>query len=143
MRKLKFTVAVLLLFGALGLKAQTGGTQWTLQSCLDYALANNISLKQHKISEEQSKIGERAAKAQLFPSLSFSTTQGLSFRPFQDSSNSYVNNGIATSSSKKWGENGSYGLNANVTVYDGGKNYKNIKAQQLNTKIAELTSATT
>jgi outer membrane protein len=143
MRIQKITTAVFLLFGVLMAEAQTGGTQWTLQSCLDYALANNISLRQNKISEDQSKVGERAAKAQLFPSLSFSTTQGLSFRPFQDSSNSYVNNGIATSTSKKWGENGSYGLNANVTVFDGGKNYKNIKAQQLNTKIAELTSATT
>lgn len=133
----------LILIGTANIFGQQKNTAWTLQECMDYALEHNITLKQNKISEQQSMVDVKQAKAQLFPDLSFSTTQSLSYRPFQESANSYVNNGIASTSSKKVGENGSYGLNASVTLWNGGKNRKNIKAQELSEQIASLTSMTT
>ena len=51
--------------------------EWTLQDCIDYAHVHNISLQQGRISLEGNRIDTKEAKAQLFPSLSFSTSQSF------------------------------------------------------------------
>ena len=117
--------------------------RWSLQECIDYALAHNIQLQQNKISEEEGAADLKQLKGELFPSLSFSTTQSIDYRPLQKSATNIVTNGIANSSSNKFTENGSYGLNASWTVWDGGANRKNIQAQKLENQIASLTTQTT
>ena len=66
--------------------AQDGGSsaskKWTLQECLDYALANNIQLKQNLITTQTNEQSELQAKTALLPSLSASTNQNGSWRPF-------------------------------------------------------------
>ena len=54
-----------------------------------------------------------------------------------------MTNGIANNSTNKFTENGNYGLNASWTVWDGGANYKNVKAQKLQNQISALTTQTT
>ena len=125
------------LFQALAVAGQDS-TRWSLQECIDYAIAHNIQLKQNKITEEQGAADLLQKKAELFPSLSFSTTQAIDYRPLQKSETSIVANGIANSSSNKLTENGNYGLNASWTVWDGGANRKNIKAQKLQNQISAL-----
>ena len=49
-----------------------------------------------------------------------------------------VQNGMATSTNNKVTENGSYGLNANWTVWNGGINHKNIEAAKLQSQITEV-----
>ena len=85
--------------------------KWSLQECIDYALENNIQIKKNKATEEQEAIGLKENKAALLPSLSFSMNQSLSYRPLQETTSNLVANGIASSSSNKLTENGSYGLN--------------------------------
>ena len=104
------------LFQALAVAGQDS-TRWSLQECIDYAIAHNIQLKQNKITEEQGAADLLQKKAELFPSLSFSTTQAIDYRPLQKSETSIVANGIANSSSNKLTENGNYGLNASWTVW--------------------------
>lgn len=130
------------LFQALAVAGQDS-TRWSLQECIDYAIAHNIQLKQNKITEEQGATDLLQKKAELFPSLSFSTTQAIDYRPLQKSETSIVANGIANSSSNKLTENGSYGINASWTVWDGGANRKNIKAQKLQNQISALATQTT
>ncbi len=113
--------------------AQTG---WTLQQCLDYAAEHNIQLQKSRLSQEDSKEQLLQAKAQLLPSLSFSMGQSVGYRPFQEATN-IVQNGMVTTTNNKVTENGSYGLNANWTVWNGGINRKNIEAQEVAGKIAE------
>ena len=60
-------------FQALAVAGQDS-TRWSLQECIDYAIAHNIQLKQNKITEEQGAADLLQKKAELFPSLSFSTT---------------------------------------------------------------------
>ena len=104
-------------------------------------LFRSISLKQSKISEEESEVNVKMARGDLFPSLSFSTSQNLSYRPFQESSSNLVNDGVATSSSHKVTENGSYNLGANWTVWNGGKNTKTLKSRHIASEAAELNTA--
>ena len=117
--------------------------QWSLQQCIDYAIKHNIQLKQNKITEEEGAADLSQKKAALFPNLSFSTTQSVVYRPLQESASNIVTNGIANNSSNKFTENGSYGLNASWTVWDGGVNRKNVKAQKLQNQISALATQTT
>ena len=64
--------------------------QWSYADCVDYARANNISLRQSELTLEATKASLEAARAQWAPSLEFATTHSLTNRPFgQDSKNSY------------------------------------------------------
>lgn len=89
--------------------------KWTLQNCIDYALSQNINLQRNKISLEQSKINTLQAKAQWYPSLSFSTNHSTNGKSY----------------------NGSYNLSASWLVFNGFRR-KNTIAQQ---ELQELASA--
>ena len=59
--------------------AAWGQKVWTLQECLDYALANNIQLQQKRITAASNHEDLLQSKAALFPSVSFSTNQNASW----------------------------------------------------------------
>ena len=105
-------------------------SQWDLQTCIDYALANNIQIKQSEANRASSQVDGKLAKAALLPSLSASVSQNLSNYPFVSDNSSSESSTFSTS--------GSYGLNASWTIFDGGSRTTNIKQSELNNQIAEL-----
>lgn len=109
------------------LKAQEESQKWTLRSCLDYAIENNIQLKKSRVNELSGLEDTERAKAQLFPSLSASVTQGYVNYPSSDvdKNNSY---------------SGNYSINANWTVFDGGQRNKAIKQQKLQNEMDKLST---
>lgn len=111
--------------------------QWTLQECIDYALTNNIQLKQNLISAATAEENERASRAALLPSLSASTNQSVTNRPFSQSTIN-LTNGTMTTSSNETNYNGNYGLNANWTIWNGGKNRKNVTLSRYQRQMADL-----
>ena len=117
--------------------------QWTLQECIDYALAHNITLQKSRLQKQSAAEDVKGAKAQLLPSLSASTNQSLGYRPWQDAGTTTVSNGIVSSKVDKHYYNGSYGLNAQWTVWNGNRNRNTIKLNQLTEQQAELDSAVT
>ena len=108
-------------------QAQEQPAEWTLRSCLDYALANNIQIKKSRVNELSGLEDTELAKAQLFPSLSASVTQGFVNYPSSDaeSNNSY---------------SGNYAVNANWTLFDGGQRNKTIKQQKLQNEVDKLST---
>ena len=114
--------------------------KWSLRQCIDYAMDNNIQLQKSKISENVAETELKQAKAGLLPNLSGSMTQSLSYRPFQKSSSNFVNGSITSNSSNKTIQNGSYGINANWTVWNGGINTNSIKSKQKDHEITRLES---
>lgn len=114
--------------------------QWDLQACIDYALQHNITLKRNRISVESAEVDVKTAKAALFPSLSASVSQRIVNRPNSET-NTIINGDNITSSTSKTSYNGSYGIDANWTLYNGSKRLNTIKQQQLNNRIAELSVA--
>lgn len=110
---------------------------WTLQDCLDYALEHNIQVQKNRISEERGEVSLWQDKGALFPSLSFSTGHSVGYRPFTEVMN-VVQEGQVTSTRSNVTYQGSYGLNANVTLWNGGINHKNIQAQELENRITAL-----
>lgn len=125
------------LAASLHLSAQEG-KQWTLNDYINYALEKNIQLQQNKLSLEESEIDIKSARAALFPSLSFSTGHNIVNRPYQENSATVSGSEIISSDSKTT-YNGSYSLNAQWTLWNGGKRLNNIKQQKTNRDIANLT----
>ena len=119
---------------AMAAKAQTA---WNLQQCIDYALANNIQIQKNRISEQQGEVALWQDKGALFPSLSFSTSHTMGYRPFEEGTN-IVQNGQVTNTKNKVTYQGSYGLNARWTVWNGGVNQKNIEKQKVQNEIIRL-----
>ena len=110
---------------------------WTLQECIDYALANNISLQQSKLKTMQSHEDVLQSRSALFPSVSFSTNQNMNYRPFSESTFN-LTNGSMTSNSNKVSYNGSYGINANWTVWNWNKNRMAIRQNKYTEQMNEL-----
>lgn len=119
-----FTLSLLLLLPG-GMKAQDTPKLWTLRACLDYALEHNIQVKKSKVTRLSGQEDTELAKAQLFPSLSASVTQGLVNYPSGDalSNTSY---------------SGNYSVNASWKLFDGNKRTNAIKQQKLQNEVDEL-----
>ena len=117
--------------------------QWTLQECIDYALCNNITLQKNRLQKLSGMEDVHQAKAELLPSLSFSSAQNITYRPWPESNRATVTNGYVETSVDKVYYNGSYGLNANWTVWNGKRNHNQIKLNKIGVQQAELDSATT
>lgn len=135
----------LFLIAAMALAMQAGAQekkQWTLDDCIAYALEKNIQLQQNRLSLQETEEDVKNAKAALFPSLSFSTGHNLVNRPYQEQSATVSGTEIITSDNKNT-YNGSYELRAQWTLWNGGQRLNNIKQQQTNQQIAELTISTT
>jgi outer membrane protein len=111
--------------------------EWSLQDCINYALSNNINIKKGRVNASSTDVDLLTAKAALFPSLSFSTSHNVVNRPFQETS-SYVSGSEILQNSGKTSYNGNYGLNAQWTLYNGGKRLNTIKQEKLNSKAAQL-----
>lgn len=131
-RKLFCLFALLLVGGS-----SWGQRKWTLDECLNYALENNLSLKQTKVQAESSAEDEAQSKASLFPTVSVSTSHSVTYRPYSEVT-TQLTNGTMTSSQSETSYNGSYGINASWTVWNGGKLQKNVKKAGMTREIAEL-----
>lgn len=121
--------------------AQTNG-MWTLKACIDYTMAHNVQLLKSAATEKSASVDVSEAKAGLLPSLSGAVTQGVNYRPFQESGGNFVNGGIATSAADKATQNGSYGINAQWVVWNGGKNKMNVTNAQYTQQLAAYDTQT-
>lgn len=126
-RTILLTLLIAVCTFTVALKAQEESQKWTLRSCLDYAIENNIQLKKSRVNELSGLEDTERSKAQLFPSLSASVTQGYVNYPSSDvdKNNSY---------------SGNYSINANWTVFDGGQRNKAIKQQKLQNEMDKLST---
>ena len=117
--------------------------QWSLKECIDYALENNISLQKTRLQKESAIEDIKQSTSALLPSLNFSSSQNVTYRPWPESNRATVANGYVETSVDKVYYNGSYGLNANWTVWNGNRNYNQIKLNKITAQKAELDSAYT
>lgn len=117
--------------------------KWTLTECIDYALQNNITLQQAKLQKQSATEERKQAKAALLPSLSASTSQSFGYRPWLENGIATVTNGTVNSKVNKTYYNGSYGINAQWTVWNGNQNRNQVKLGEVSEQQAELQTETT
>ena len=146
MRKVKrVTVAACLCLCCTTLWAQGTATttgdslpaRWDLQTCIDYALRHNITIRKNRINAESTAEDVKTAKAEWFPALSGSVSQRIVNRP-NSNNGTIISGDNITSSQSATSYNGSYGIDANWTLYNGGSRVNGIRQQQLNERIARL-----
>ena len=131
----KVLIAMFVASAPLGMQAK----QWTLQDCINYALANNISLQKTQLQKASANEDYLQSKAALLPSLSANTSQNVSYTPWVASGIS--SEGYTKSSIDKVYYNGSYSVMGSYTIWNGNKNRNQIKLNKLATEAAELDSA--
>lgn len=117
--------------------------KWTLTECIDYALQNNITLQQAKLQKQSATEERKQAKAALLPSLSASTSQSFGYRPWLENGVATVTNGTVNSKVNKTYYNGSYGINAQWTVWNGNQNRNQVKLGEVSEQQAELQTEST
>lgn len=125
MKKMIFMMAA---FCCLSIHAQK---KWTLDECINYAMENNLTLKLSKLKQRSAQEDVMQSKAALFPTLSANTNQGVGYSPFDN-----------TAADKAY-YNGSYGVNAQWTVWNGGQNTNTIKQNKLTEEQAGLSTDVT
>ena len=96
--------------------------KWTMQECIDYAMANNITLQKSKLQKQSATEDLKGSKAALLPTLNASTNQSVGDKTYY---------------------NGSYAVNAQWTVWNGNRNTNTIKLNKITEDEAELQSKET
>ncbi len=134
-RKLWMYCAALLVCQSVS--AQDSIKQWTLQECLDYALENNIQLQKSRNDYLSGVEDTKMAKAARLPSLSVTSSQGFTNYPSASASFSDSHSGSYGFSSRN-SYTGTYGIDAGLTLYNGGKLQTAVKRQNLQNQIDAL-----
>lgn len=120
-----------------------GQKKWTLKDCIDYAMQNNITLQQSRLQKQSATEDRKQSQASLFPSLSASTNQSVGYRPWLSSGMTTVTNGTVNTKVNKTYYNGTYGINASWTVWNGNQNRNQVKLNEVSEEQAELNIAET
>lgn len=128
---------------AVGMVYPVSARKWTLRECIDYALQNNITLQKSTLTKLSAQEDVLQSQSALLPSLSASTNQNVSYRPWPEKGRATVQNGFVEQSVDKVYYNGSYSLNSSWTVWNGNRNRNTIKQNKLTAEQAQVDSAIT
>jgi len=116
--KTKIILIFCVLFLTLGLSAQK---PWTLQQCVDTALANNRNVKQQALTKSTREISYQQARQNLLPNLNASAGQSWNFGRSLSVNNTYQSTNSAQTS---------FGIGSNLILFDGLKMKHNIDARR-------------
>ncbi len=101
-----------------------GQGEWTLQKCIDYALENNLTLKQTILASDIAKENFSRSKAVLLPSVngfaSHTYNFGQTIDPF---TNQFASSRVRSNN---------FALQASWTLFSGLQNFNNLKQNQYN-----------
>lgn len=100
---------------------------WTLRECEDYAVANNITIKQRSKAVEKQEHALSTARNSRLPDLSGSVGQNFSFGRGLTEDNIYTNTNTS---------NTSFQLSTSVPIFSGFQIPENIKLSRLNLEAA-------
>ena len=104
-----------------------GQDTWTLKECIDYAIENNITVKQSALQVQQRDVELSTAKNSMLPGLSASGSQNFSFGRGLTADNTYANTNTT---------NTSFSLGASMPLFEGLRIKNNITLSELNLQAA-------
>jgi len=103
--------------------------KWGLEECVNYALENNISVKQAELDADLAVENIRTAKGNFLPGVNASASQSFNFGSFID------NNGGRVASDSR-GNN--FGINTGVNIFNGFQNTNTYKQSKLGLESSKL-----
>jgi len=122
MKNASFKIMMLMVL-FLGIIARAQTKKWTLKECVDYALKNNISIKQTELDEETTAIGKKAAIGNFLPTLNANASHSWNIGLNQNITTGLLENQTTQFTSA--------GLNSNITIYNGLQNQNKLRKANL------------
>jgi len=120
----KVSINLILMFvGFVGFSANAQNKKWTLQECVDYAIKNNISIKQSELDLETTVIGKKTAIGSFLPSLNANASHSWNIGLNQNITTGLLENQTTQFTSA--------GLNSNITIYNGLQNQNRFRKANL------------
>jgi outer membrane protein len=127
MKKSKYLLLLFICILSLGAFAQD---KWDLRRCVEYALANNLTVQQTSLQADIAGVNEKQTRWSQYPSADFSTNTGLQWgRSIDPTTNQFTSNSLLYQG---------YSLSAGVTVFNWHRIRNNIIAADLNTDAAKM-----
>lgn len=111
---------------------------WTLKECLDHADQNAADILKLRLQKKQADISVKQQQGMWLPSVSASASGNLGYMPFLKGQSATINGTTVTSSVDKTSYNGSYGVNAAWTLYNGNERTNNIRLAKAQAEAADL-----
>ena len=121
MKKIISFSFVFLLFFSLSFQAQT--KKWTLEECVNYALKNNISIKQSELDTKTADIDKKSAIGNFLPSLNANSSHSWNVGLNQDITTGLLRNQTTQFTSA--------GATLGVTIYNGLQNQNQLRRANL------------
>lgn len=118
--------ALLLSFSSVSVCAQ-GEKTWTLQSCIDYAIEHNLSVKQQEDNVEQQRLSLSTAKNSRLPDLNANAGESFGFGRGLTADNTYANRNTQSTN---------FGLNTSIPLITGGQIPAEIQIRRLGLEAA-------
>lgn len=111
---------------------QTSFTQetWSLEKCIEYAKDNSLAIKTAKYTVVDAQLSEKQARLQRMPFVSGRGSFGQQFgRTIDPTTNTFRNQRIGFNS---------WGVDANITLFDGGRIHNQVKQSELDVQAARM-----
>jgi len=123
-KKNVFSIILLFITGICpSITAQQMPKTWSLEDCINYAIENNIQIKQSELSVENNEVNLLESKLSILPSLNASTRYSYSWGRILDQSiNDYVD---------KETQQGTVGVDASVNLFSGFQKQNSIKKDKI------------
>lgn len=95
--------------------------QWTLNQCVDYAIENNISVKQSVLQVKQGELSVVSSKDAFLPTVQGQASEGFNFGRGLTSDNTYANRNTT---------NFQWGISLSVPLFNGLQDVRQLKASR-------------
>ena len=118
-------MVIMVMFATIATAQQSA--PWTLESCVQYALDHNITVKQSQNAVAQREVELNTAKNSVWPAFQASASQNFSFGRGISEDNTYVSSNTA---------NTSFGVGGSLNLFTGFRVKNNITMGKLNLEAA-------
>lgn len=117
----KLSILIILCFTLLNVFSQD---KWTLEKCVNYAIENNIQIKQSDLNVKYSKNALTQSKFQILPNLNANANQQYSFgRSIDPYTYEFSDNNITSSS---------FSINSSINLFNGLQTINTIRQNKIN-----------
>jgi outer membrane protein len=121
MKIIKFAAIIFVLF--LGLLSQAQSKKWTLEECVNYAIKNNISIKQSELDVKSAAIEKSVAVGNFLPSFNINGSHSWNIGLNQNITTGLLENQTTQFTSA--------GISSNVAIYNGMQNQNRLRRANL------------
>ena len=121
MKKRFFLSLITVVVASMAMQGQT--KKWTLEECVQYAIKNNISIKQVELDSQTALIDKRGAFGNFLPSLNASASHSWNIGLNQDITTGLLQNQTTQFTSA--------GANVGIDIYRGLQNQNNLRKANL------------